>query len=147
MDPVQEPKLDFWHNSRVQKLRIPALNVTELYPRIRATSLRLCTFLPYSSLICDQVLLLIVFNGYCTQYFVIFPWLGPSLETHVRLLPLNLLLVMVWVTYYLAIATDPGRVPPWYEPSETSAGKAGLRWCKKCKVFKPYDILVNVYSW
>jgi hypothetical protein len=100
---------------------------------------------PCSRLIYDQVLLLIVFNGYCTQYFVIFPWLGPSLETHVRLLPLNLLLIMVWVTYYLAIVTDPGRVPPWYEPSETSAGKAGLRWCKKCKVFKPYDILVNVY--
>jgi hypothetical protein len=85
-----------------------------------------------------QVLFLVVLNGYCTQYFVIFPWLGPSYDTHLRLLPLNLLLGMVWLTYYLAVTTDPGGVPKWYEPTETSAGKAGLRWCKRCKVFKPY---------
>ena len=90
-----------------------------------------------------KVIFLIFFNGYCSQYFVIFPWLGPSFGTHLRLLPLNVLLVMVWLTYYLSVTMDPGRVPLWYEPTETSAGKAGLRWCKICKVFKPFSHIVD----
>jgi len=96
-------------------------------------------------LLIKQVIFLIFFNGYCSQYFIIFPWLGPSLSTHIRLLPLNILLGIVWLTYYLAVTTDPGAVPRWYEPTEAAAGKTGLRWCRKCKVFKPYVLSQRFY--
>jgi len=118
-----------WHDSHE--------NVTKLYPRIRKASLLLRSFpLPFPANSMTGPLL------NCLQWILFAVLCHISMaRSFVRLLPLNLLLIMVWVTYYLAIVTDPGRVPSWYEPNETSAGKAGLRWCKVCKVFKPYYLL------
>lgn len=46
------------------------------------------------------------------------------------------------ILYIIALATDPGRVPPTWTPSETATlserKKSGAhRWCKKCHAFKP----------
>ena len=84
-------------------------------------------------------ILLISFNGYSSQIFIIWPWYGR--EVSVDLLKLiipfkyvcsvsparikswsepacSFLLMMLWWNYYLCIVTDPGRVPPqWVHTS------------------------------
>lgn len=78
-------------------------------------------------------IVLISFNGYSSQLFIIWPWYGR--EVSVDLLKLlipfkyvcstlsackqirpergrSVLLAMLWWNYYLSIVTDPGRVPP-----------------------------------
>ena len=78
-------------------------------------------------------ILLISFNGYSSQIFIIWPWYGS--EVSVDLLKLimpfkyafsqswsiwdfglkrhcSVLLAMLWWNYYLCIVTEPGRVPP-----------------------------------
>ncbi|KAF9778223.1 zf-DHHC-domain-containing protein [Thelephora terrestris] len=89
--------------------------------------------------------ILISFNGYSSQYFVIWPWYGKevSLDLLGLIIPFNVLLAMLWWNYYLCIVTDPGRVPPQWEPDVSD--KQGFevnrvgnpRYCRKCKRYKP----------
>jgi hypothetical protein len=58
------------------------------------------------------VLLLISTIAYTSQIFVFYEPLGGwSWSTAKVLVPLNILVAMVYYNYYLACATDPGRVP------------------------------------
>jgi len=86
-------------------------------------------------------IILISFNGYSSQIFIIWPWYGR--EVSVDLLKLtvpfkcvcsispvcikswsepgrSLLLAMLWWNYYLCIVTDPGRVPPQWVHTNVS---------------------------
>ena len=89
-------------------------------------------------------IMLISFNGYSSQIFIIWPWYGR--EVSVDLLKLvvpfkcvcsvfpvcmkclsepvcSLLLAMLWWNYYLCIMTDPGRVPPQWVHTNARDGR------------------------
>lgn len=58
------------------------------------------------------VVCLISTIAYTSQLFIILPALEWSYAESVKLLlPFNLLVLMVFYNYYLACATDPGRIP------------------------------------
>ncbi|KAG0746939.1 hypothetical protein G6F57_007894 [Rhizopus arrhizus] len=50
---------------------------------------------------------------------------------------------MVFYNYYLAVTTDPGKIPPNWEPPSSlvlpaeKEGVTGLRYCKTCHAYKP----------
>ncbi|KAI8366111.1 DHHC palmitoyltransferase-domain-containing protein [Radiomyces spectabilis] len=93
------------------------------------------------------VCLLITTIAYSSQFFVFAPALGGwSLATVKVLTPLNLLVLMVYYNYYLAVTTDPGRIPADWEPPSSllittktnpSEGITGPRFCKSCNIHKP----------
>lgn len=78
-------------------------------------------------------IMLISFNGYSSQIFIIWPWYGREISVDLLKLMVpfkyvcstspvwiksrsessrSFLLAMLWWNYYLCIVTDPGRVPP-----------------------------------
>ena len=91
-------------------------------------------------------IMLISFNGYSSQIFIIWPWYGREVSVDLLkltvpfkcvcfLLPArmkslsepgrSLLLVMLWWNYYLCIVTDPGRVPPqWVHTTTAMVGNS-----------------------
>ncbi|KAI7863572.1 DHHC palmitoyltransferase-domain-containing protein, partial [Spinellus fusiger] len=86
------------------------------------------------------VLLLITTIAYSSQWMVFFPHMEK--DTLGLLLPLNVLVVMVYVNYYLAVTTDPGRVPKDWTPAVLvqecrPKGITGPRACKGCQLYKP----------
>lgn len=58
------------------------------------------------------VVLLISFIAYSSQLVLFLPayewW---TIESAKLLIPLNLLVIMVFYNYYLAVTTDPGKIP------------------------------------
>ncbi|KAI8888132.1 zf-DHHC-domain-containing protein [Backusella circina FSU 941] len=85
------------------------------------------------------VVVLITFIGYSSQlviFYNAFDWKA--------LLPLNVLIVLVYYNYYLAVITEPGEIPMNWEPPLLSPikelpaeGITGPRFCKTCNVYKP----------
>lgn len=64
------------------------------------------------------VVLLIAFISYSSQLVLFLPaydwWTAESAKL---LIPLNILVVMVFYNYYLAVTTDPGKIPDyWVRP-------------------------------
>lgn len=59
------------------------------------------------------VSLLIAFIAFTSQVIVIVPFLGGwTLHSCLTILgPLNVILVLIYYNYYLAVTTDPGRIP------------------------------------
>ncbi|KAI8099607.1 zf-DHHC-domain-containing protein [Halteromyces radiatus] len=84
-----------------------------------------------------------------TQWFVLVPSLGgwSSPQTLKSLGPLNLGILVLSYYYYLAIVTDPGKVPEGWEPPysliqrpeevQSSKGETGPRFCRSCDAYKP----------
>ncbi|KAF9647436.1 zf-DHHC-domain-containing protein [Thelephora ganbajun] len=90
-------------------------------------------------------IMLISFNGYSSQIFIIWPWYGREVSVDLLklIIPFNFLLAMLWWNYYLCIMTDPGRVPPQWEPDvsdkqDFEINRLGKpRYCRNCKRYKP----------
>lgn len=92
---------------------------------------------------------LITFLGYSSQFFILIPyWMAlPNVQWSTILLcliPLNLGLAATFYNYFLVVFTDPGSVPPSWEPEwdsiggvEVKASTGGPRYCKVCKSYKP----------
>jgi hypothetical protein len=58
------------------------------------------------------VLLLISCIAYSSQIVIFLPAYGWwTMESLILLTPLNLLVAMVFYNYYLAVTTDPGKIP------------------------------------
>ncbi|KAK3310260.1 DHHC palmitoyltransferase-domain-containing protein [Chaetomium strumarium] len=101
------------------------------------------------------VCLLIFFQGYYSQYlFSHDPELAPGPLTRRQTVSFNVLLAILWWTYYLACTVDPGRylIPrrPTSSSSSTTCDSSAefdldpkttlnptRRWCKKCRRPKP----------
>ena len=97
------------------------------------------------------VCLIIAFQGYFSQYlFATSPDLEPGPLTRRQSITFNVLLLILWWTYYQACTIDPGRfvfpassaaaeADPSLRPSSTPNEAAGAqkRWCKKCSLPKP----------
>lgn len=71
---------------------------------------------------------LISFIGYVAHYFVLLNFASTSKQVIFQFC-----LTMIWISYYLAIKTNPGKPPINYRPSETE----WHNYCKKCNNFKP----------
>ncbi|CAO3650714.1 unnamed protein product [Mucor hiemalis] len=93
------------------------------------------------------VVLLIAFISYSSQLVLFLPayewWTAESAKL---LIPLNALVIMVFYNYYLAVTTDPGKIPAYWEPPSSlitpikevaTEGITGPRYCKTCDVYKP----------
>jgi palmitoyltransferase len=100
-----------------------------------------------SKLAIPSVGILISFLAYSSQ--VLFLHLDPGPLQWSELVKFNSLVLGIWISYYRACRTDPGRVPSSWrpksmsgddlvKPDQTSEG-AGTRsrWCRKCELFKP----------
>ncbi|KAI9027182.1 DHHC palmitoyltransferase-domain-containing protein [Phycomyces nitens] len=89
------------------------------------------------------VVLLIATIAYSSQLMVFGPALGGLTMTAVWFLaPLNALVAMVFYNYYLAVTTDPGKVPSDWVPAvvikeNKPLGITGPRVCKACNIYKP----------
>ncbi|ORX47477.1 zf-DHHC-domain-containing protein [Hesseltinella vesiculosa] len=92
------------------------------------------------------VTLLITVIAYSSQYFIFIPALKEAeFDTWKILIPLNVVVLLIYWNYYLAVTTDPGKVPSQWAPpaSILSIGEKhipelpGPRFCKTCQVYKP----------
>ncbi|CED83458.1 zf-dhhc-domain-containing protein [Phaffia rhodozyma] len=88
---------------------------------------------------------LISFIAYSSQIFIIWPFYGKrwSIELLRLLVPFNVLVGLIFWCYYLCVTTEPGRIPPNWEPDLSSEDvevkklTGGPRFCSKCSVYKP----------
>ncbi|KAL7408816.1 DHHC palmitoyltransferase-domain-containing protein [Mrakia frigida] len=88
---------------------------------------------------------LISFIAYTSQIFVIWPWYDRELSWELVALlgPFNVLVGMIFWSYYLCVTTEPGRVPDKWEPDpgredmEVKKLTGGPRYCSKCSAYKP----------
>ncbi|EMD32570.1 hypothetical protein CERSUDRAFT_58434 [Gelatoporia subvermispora B] len=89
---------------------------------------------------------LICFISYSPQIFVIWPWYGSELSVELLslLIPFNILVGMLLWNYYLSVVTDPGGVPPSWQPDfqdqdgyEVKKLTRGPRYCRTCESYKP----------
>ncbi|ORY97517.1 DHHC palmitoyltransferase-domain-containing protein [Syncephalastrum racemosum] len=99
----------------------------------------------YTTAVC----LLIAFIALSSQYYFLIPGLqNESLLSQLKsLAPFNILVGLVFYNYYLAVSTDPGRVPSsWQVPDQymiptseqrRAQGITGPRFCKTCDAYKP----------
>jgi palmitoyltransferase len=86
---------------------------------------------------------LIAFLAYTPQLFL-FPSaaMGPGPLSKNQKIVFNALVACLWVCFFRAWWTDPGRVPEgWVPPvkEEVAEGKEKVkgRWCRKCEGWKP----------
>ncbi|KAI8987153.1 DHHC palmitoyltransferase-domain-containing protein [Pilobolus umbonatus] len=94
-----------------------------------------------------SVVIIISIIAFSSQIFLFFPaYDGWSYASFITLGPLNLLVGMVYYNYYLAVVTDPGKIPSYWEPPASivsnikenlAEGITGPRFCKACTVYKP----------
>ena len=117
--------------SRVLPLRLPPGNAINSRPQRRRRDTKMGKLI--GRLFVGFTIILISFNGYSSQLFIIWPWYGKELSVDLLklLIPFkyvcytlpvctyfysergrSVLLGMLWWNYYLSIFTDPGRVPP-----------------------------------
>ncbi|CAI4051406.1 hypothetical protein SUVC_15G1490 [Saccharomyces uvarum] len=71
---------------------------------------------------------LISFIGYGAHYFILSNFLSVSKQ-----IAFESSLSMIWVSYYLAIYTNPGKPSPTYQPNPNT----WPNYCKKCQNYKP----------
>ncbi|KAK4229717.1 Palmitoyltransferase PFA4 [Podospora fimiseda] len=89
------------------------------------------------------VCLIITFQGYFSQYlFATYPDLEPGPLTRQQSLTFNLLLLILWYTYYQACTIDPGRYifsssSDKPDPSLRPSSSPPKRHCTKCSLPKP----------
>ncbi|OAD02964.1 hypothetical protein MUCCIDRAFT_142897 [Mucor lusitanicus CBS 277.49] len=100
-------------------------------------------------LIVAFVTVLITFLQSTANFYILGPALGgwTSFRAQKILLPMNILLISLYVNYYLACTTDPGHTPEGWEPpfsvlnpeedTVIRVGITGPRFCKKCDAYKP----------
>ncbi|KAF8167385.1 DHHC palmitoyltransferase-domain-containing protein [Crassisporium funariophilum] len=96
-------------------------------------------------LIVNFVLCLICFIAYSSQIFIIWPWYGSALSVDLLklLVPFNVLVGFLLWNYFLAVFTDPGRVPDAWKPDTHADGyevkklTGAPRYCRMCQKFKP----------
>ncbi|PPQ73379.1 hypothetical protein CVT26_015482 [Gymnopilus dilepis] len=96
-------------------------------------------------LIVNFVLCLICFIAYSSQIFIIWPWYGGviSVELLTLLVPFNIFVGFLLWNYFLCVFTDPGRVPPGWQPDTGEDGyevkrlTGTPRYCRMCKNYKP----------
>jgi len=97
-----------------------------------------------SKLAVPAVCILICLLAYSSQ--LLFLQLDPGPLSLAELIKFNSLLVALWICYYRACRTDPGRVPQGWSPApgvnegEQQAPEAQMarqRWCRKCETYKP----------
>ncbi|CAO3689758.1 unnamed protein product [Rhizopus stolonifer] len=87
------------------------------------------------------VLCLISFISYSPQVFL-YSHISEWKEFIYLLAPFNLLVFFVFYNYYLAVSTDPGKIPFNWEPPSSLVpanheGITGPRYCKACQLYKP----------
>ncbi|PVG00916.1 zf-DHHC-domain-containing protein [Serendipita vermifera] len=89
---------------------------------------------------------LIAFIAYSSQIFIIWPWYGRVMSVDLLVLvgPFNLLVAFLYWNYFLCVYTDPGEVPPGWEPDLNSEGGFEVkaltgqpRYCRHCENYKP----------
>ncbi|KAH9849211.1 palmitoyltransferase PFA4 [Lenzites betulinus] len=89
---------------------------------------------------------LISFIAYSPQIFVIWPWYGRefSIELLELLVPFNIFVGLLLWNYALCVRTDPGGVPPHWQPDPNDANgyevkklTKGPRYCRSCECYKP----------
>ncbi|EMD34715.1 hypothetical protein CERSUDRAFT_116907 [Gelatoporia subvermispora B] len=89
---------------------------------------------------------LICFISYSPQIFVVWPWYGSELSTELLslIIPFNILVGMLLWNYCLSVVTDPGRIPPSWEPDlqdqdgyEVKRLTSEPRYCRTCESYKP----------
>ena len=102
---------------------------------------------PVSALAVPGVCALIAFLSYSSQW--LFGRIEPYPLDQSQAVIFNALVACIWICYYRAIITDPGRVPREgsndLEPEVTVEASSDVcdtsrqprRWCKKCKAPKP----------
>ncbi|KAI8876536.1 zf-DHHC-domain-containing protein [Backusella circina FSU 941] len=92
------------------------------------------------------VLWLITTIAYSSQLIIFLPAYEWSFSGWLTLLPLNLFVFMIYYNYYMAVMTDPGKIPGFWEPpasligtikEQASEGITGPRFCKTCNRYKP----------
>ncbi|CAO3591480.1 unnamed protein product [Absidia cylindrospora] len=98
------------------------------------------------------VLLLISTIAYSSQYFIFIPALQDSLTLSgfQVLVPFNIFVLLIYYNYYLAVTTNPGKIPSNWKPpafiTELSNNKESNpdqpmttppRFCKTCQLYKP----------
>lgn len=71
---------------------------------------------------------LIAFIGYNGHYFILSNFLSPAKQIWFQVS-----LTLIWISYYLAIYTNPGRPDPNFEPPE----QEWKNYCRKCRNYKP----------
>ncbi|KAI8342988.1 DHHC palmitoyltransferase-domain-containing protein, partial [Chlamydoabsidia padenii] len=93
--------------------------------------------------IVTAVTLLISTIAYSSQYFIFIPGLQDSTLSTIQVLaPFNIFVLLIFYNYYLAVTTDPGKVPPQWEPpsfvlNTSDTTTTPPRFCKTCQVYKP----------
>ncbi|KAM0242468.1 hypothetical protein ACHAPO_000887 [Fusarium lateritium] len=81
-----------------------------------------------------SVCALIIFLGYVSQFlFHYSTTLEPGPPSRRETITFNSLLLILWITYYRAVTTDPGR----YIFKDRVIEADGQRWCNKCAAPKP----------
>lgn len=94
------------------------------------------------------VVLVMVFLHLSPQFFIMLPYYRTtrsfSFEQLVRVLGIfNVLVAYMYITYYQAVTSDAGGVPPRWTPDEAMAeygvelSSEHRRFCYKCNAFKP----------
>lgn len=95
------------------------------------------------------VCLLIAFLAYTSQWlYAVSPELSPGPLTSRQKYVFNTLLACLWITYYRACTTNPGRytfpsskktddAPSQLPASSSTTADGRKRWCKKCAALKP----------
>ncbi len=71
---------------------------------------------------------LIASIGYCAHYFILLNFLSLRKQLWYQFCQ-----TMIWLSYYLAIYTPPGKPPTNFKPSKNE----WKVYCKKCKCYKP----------
>lgn len=71
---------------------------------------------------------LISFIGYSAHIFILSRFLSKNKQVIYQLS-----MTMIWISYYLAIKTNPGRPPKKYRPPK----QEWENYCRKCETFKP----------
>ncbi|GAA5884559.1 hypothetical protein JCM6882_005299 [Rhodosporidiobolus microsporus] len=94
-------------------------------------------------------LILISFLGFSSQICIVAPSFpgGFTDPGCLRLLvPFNVLLALLYYSYFLTVTTDPGQVPKGWEPDwkqmetgemEVKKLTGGARYCRTCRAYKP----------
>ncbi|KAI8973479.1 zf-DHHC-domain-containing protein, partial [Mycotypha africana] len=90
-----------------------------------------------------SVTIIVLFTAFTSQFFVIWPYIGPiNTRSIIITLSLNSFLLMIVINYFLTCTTDPGRVPNNWMPRqqayiEVKKSTHTPRFCRTCKNFKP----------
>ncbi|WIA37645.1 hypothetical protein OEZ86_014546 [Tetradesmus obliquus] len=98
----------------------------------------------FTATVCS-VLLVFVFLYYVDVAYVILPWYSFTVPGMLHLMLLSASTSLALRCYFLCMFTDPGRVPPGWQPDaeqqaavqEVKKSDGGARYCKKCNQYKP----------